>query len=143
MGLDYVWLTHVRSALEAANREYRMLTTQVAFFEQHLREGDWSAELDGTDEEVAFHIAGFATIVVRRIQDDGMEASGTKSVVSASHDKLANDLSDKLRPVGINHTRRVKSLGVGLAAGTRRIIQVMKARLNKFSPGFPRFGILP
>ena len=45
-GLDSVWLTHVRSALEAANREYRMLTTQVAFFERYLREGDWAAELD-------------------------------------------------------------------------------------------------
>ena len=44
--LDSVWLTHVRSALEAANMEYRMLTTQVAFFERHLREGDWSAEID-------------------------------------------------------------------------------------------------
>ena len=46
VGMDSAWLTHIRSALEAANREYRMLTTQVAFFERYLREGDWAAEID-------------------------------------------------------------------------------------------------
>ena len=71
-----------------------------------------------------------------------MEVSGTKSVVSASHPTLGEALRSMLLQFRIPSTLRVKSLGVGLAAGIARNTQVMKSRLKQFSKRIPRFKML-
>ena len=105
---------------------------------------DLSAELDGTDDDddIVYHLSGFTEIVATRIAADGMEVSGTKSVISASHGQLGEVLMARLGRHGIKHAARVKSLGVGLGAGTRQNTQVMKTRLKNFSNRLPRFAAL-
>ena len=71
-----------------------------------------------------------------------MEVSGTKSLVSASHPALGEALQSKLQQFRIPSVLRVKSLGVGLAAGVARNTQVMQARLKNFAKRIPRFKML-
>ena len=47
-----------------------------------------------------------------------------------------------MKPHGIKHTLRVKSLGVGLAAGVRRNVTVLNKRLKAFKKRLPRFKAL-
>ena len=84
------------------------------YVEPTLFVDDLSVEVDGDDDFIVTHCGGFTKIVVERIKADGMEVSETKSVVSASHSTLGSKLADKLAVYNIKHTRRVKSLGVGL-----------------------------
>ena len=100
---------------------------------------DLSSEQDGDDDVSVEELGGFTNLVINRIQDDGMEVSGTKSVASASQPSLGEALRAKLMHGSIPSSLRVKSLGVGLAAGVARNTKVMKARLKQFSKRLPRF----
>ena len=71
-----------------------------------------------------------------------MEVSQTKSVVSASNGKLAEALMLRLNNYGVKYSLKVKSLGVGLAAGVRRNTMVQNDRLKKFRKRVPRFQAL-
>ena len=81
-------------------------------------------------------------MVIKRIHGDGMEVSKTKSVVSASNVRLADALMLRLDTHGVKYSLKVKSLGVGLAAGVRRNTGVLKSRLQKFRQRIPRFQAL-
>ena len=81
---------------------------------------DLSEELAGEEDTIVGELGGFTDLVIHRIQEDGMEVSTTKSVISASHPTLGTAMVDRLEHRKINCTLRVKSLGVGLAAGDRQ-----------------------
>ena len=103
---------------------------------------DLSSEKEGDDEEITKELGGFNDVVARRIHEDGMEVSQAKSVVSASSPSLGAAMVTSLRPHGIKHTLRVKSLGVGLAAGVRRNVTVLNKRLKAFRKRLPKFKAL-
>ena len=80
---------------------------------------DLSGEQDGVDDVIISELGGFTEHVIKRIHADGMEVSATKSLVSASNGRLAEALMLRLDKFGVKQALRVKSLGVGLAAGFR------------------------
>ena len=93
-------------------------------------------------DDITNELGGFNDIVAKRVREDGMEVSQSKSVVSASAPSLGAAVMDKLKPHGIKHTLRVKSLGVGLAAGVRRNARVLNTRLKDFKKRQPRYRVL-
>ena len=103
---------------------------------------DLSSEQNGGHDFIKKELGGFTRHVVIRIHEDCMEVSGTKSMVSASHPSLAEALQSQLQQFRIPSVLRVKSLGVGLAAGVARNTQVMQARLKNFTKRIPRFKML-
>ena len=104
---------------------------------------DLSAENASTSEVgIVQQIGGFTDHVIKRIHADGMEVSQTKSVISASSPKLTDALVQNLSRHKLGSELRVKSLGVGLAAGVARNTKVMKTRLKKFVQRLPRFKAL-
>ena len=78
---------------------------------------DLSSEHDGEGDHIASELGGFNDLVAIRIREDGMEVSQSKSVVSASTPALGAAVMDRLKPHGIKHTLRVKSLGWGWRQG--------------------------
>ena len=72
---------------------------------------DLSSEHDGTNGTIVSELGGFNDLVALRIQEDGMEVSQSKSVVSASSPALGAEVMDKLKARGIKHTLKVKRLG--------------------------------
>ena len=99
---------------------------------------------NGENEQIVEELGGFNDKVAKRIHEDGMEVSQAKSVVSASSPSpsLGAAMVTSLMPHGIKHTLRVKSLGVGLAAGVRRNVTVLNKRLKAFKKRLPRFKAL-
>ena len=79
---------------------------------------DLSSEKEGDDEQIVKELGGFNDAVTRRIHEDGMEVSQAKSVVSASSPSLGAAMVTSLRPHGIKHTLRVKSLGSAWRPGS-------------------------
>ena len=73
------------------------------------------------------------------MQNDELEFSTTKSLCTASNDKLGLAIQTRLEKYSIPYHRRVKSLGAGLGAGTRRNNIILKARLRAFRARTPRF----
>jgi hypothetical protein len=103
---------------------------------------DLSGEQTGDHDLINKELGGFTKHVVIRIHQDCMEVSGTKSMVSASHPTLGEALQSTLQQFRIPSVLRVKSLGVGLAAGAARNTQVMQTRLKNFAKRIPRFKML-
>ena len=103
---------------------------------------DLSSEQAGDHDFIEGELGGFTRHVVIRIHEDCMEVSGTKSMVSASHPSLGEALQSQLQQLRIPSVLRVKSLGVGLAAGVARNTQVMQARLKNFTKRIPCFKML-
>ena len=93
---------------------------------------DLSAERSGTMEEVRTSVVGFGAIVCALLSICDMEISKTKSVCTASCNGLGKDIAKGLSRFGIKYEPTVKSLGVGLGAGTRRNSNVQRARLKAF-----------
>ena len=103
---------------------------------------DLSGERDGSHKVIVQEIGGFIEKVAKRVHEDGMELSHTKSVVTASNPQLGAEMLQRLRPQAITYTLRVKSLGFGMAAGVRRNAGVLKDRLAQFKGRQPRFRTL-
>jgi hypothetical protein len=103
---------------------------------------DLSGERDGSHKIIVKELGGFIEKVAKRVHDDDMELSQTKSVVTASNPQLGAEMVERLRPQAIKHMLRVKSLGVGMAAGVRRNAGVLKDRLTQFKGRLPRFRAL-
>ena len=148
---DLVWATRgIVAGSGNATSEMRLVMIDIvdSVMKRHptiiptLFVDDLSIELSGEDDHIIYHIVGFTAKTSKRITDDGMEVSKTKSVVSASHPSLADELMEQLKLQGIKHTKRVKSLGVGLAAGTARNTMVMDTRLKNFKRRLPHFKAL-
>ena len=76
------------------------------------------------------------------IAADCMEVKKIKSLVSASNNNLTDKIIDKLGDDPKGKALRVKSLGVGLAAGVSRNSTVQNDRLKKFNNRLPRFRTL-
>ena len=100
---------------------------------------DLSNERSGDRPTIAHELGGFTNIVIARIKADGMEVSTTKSLISASTPTLGEEVKAKLTDSSIPYALRVKSLGVGLAAGVARNTRVMNTRLKQFRKRLPRF----
>ena len=106
---------------------------------------DLSLEPLGLEEEEApilDSLSGFAVAVMKRIGQDGMEVNRTKSLVSASHPTMAQALTARMGNLALTVAHRVKSLGVGLAAGTARNTLVQNSRLKNFKKRLPRYRML-
>ena len=65
--------------------------------------------------------------------------SDTKSVVTASTDRLGKKMEKIWEGTGIRYVKQVKALGVGLGAGARRNVDVLKLRLKNMKKRVPRF----
>ena len=104
---------------------------------------DLALEHSGKDrQELTTTIANFTKAVMRRISDDSMEVNLVKSLVSASKPSIAAEVVGALGDSKLTISHRVKSLGVGLAAGTARNVRVQNSRLKKFKQRLPRFRLL-
>ena len=104
---------------------------------------DLSGEKDGDDDEAIYgELAGFTRMVSIRIASDGMEVNRIKSLVSASHPSLAAKITVALGENAFTVHQRVKSLGVGLAAGTKRNTIVQNKRTKQFRKRLPRYRLL-
>ena len=84
-------------------------------------------------------VSGFVLHVADRISADELELSITNSQCTASSYSLGREIEDRLRPLVIRFVARVKSLGAGLGASTRRNMQVASSRLRAFRQRIPRF----
>ena len=103
---------------------------------------DLALEQGGNEEQLVASISGFAQSVMKRIEEDGMEVILVKSLISASQPSLADKVASNLGKTKLTVAHRVKSLGVGLAAGTARNVRVQNDRLKKFKLRIPRFRLL-
>ncbi len=100
---------------------------------------DVSAEAAGTQRTVVDSLAQCVLAICDRMTEDRLEVSAKKSVCTASTKRLGTALSEKLARFAIRFEARVKSLGVGLGAGTRRNAQVASSRLRSFRARVGRF----
>jgi hypothetical protein len=80
---------------------------------------DLSAESVSVERHVKHHLVRFVHMVCERIKADGMEVSATKSVCTASTERLGQELAEELSQHGVRFTRMTKSLGTGLGSGVR------------------------
>ena len=103
---------------------------------------DLALEKSGAPDESVTTIAQMTKMIMGRIESDGMEVNKTKSLISASKPSLAAEVSTALFKSNLTISHRVKSLGVGLGAGTTRNMKVQNARLKNFRKRIPRFRIL-
>lgn len=100
---------------------------------------DLSAESMAGTLHVLKHLVGFTRHVCRRVAADGMEVSATKSICTASSEKLGRGIADDLADCRIPFARMVKSLGTGLGAGRRRCAMVLNKRIKQFRKRISRF----
>ena len=86
-------------------------------------------------------MGGFINIIVDGFTANQFVLSGTKSLVTAATDELGREMEQLWKDDGIHirYVRKVKALGVGLGAGVRRNVDVMKHRLNTMKKRIPRF----
>ena len=103
---------------------------------------DLALEHDGDEPSILDNLCAFTVSVMKRIQTDGMEVNRTKSLISASHPSLADSMAARMGNLALTIAHRVKSLGVGLAAGTARNVTVQNARLKNFKKRLPRYRML-
>ncbi len=87
-----------------------------------------------------------ATIMIRAARmlcavlvELGLTRSATKCQCTASTPAIGQSIAMGLSEFGIRYSDRVKSLGVGMGAGRRRTVAVLKARYQKFVPRVLRF----
>ena len=103
---------------------------------------DLSAESVAVERHIKHHLVGFVHMVCRRIKADGMEVSTSKSVSTASDDKLGQEIAELLAQHGVKSTRKTKSLGTGLGSGVRPNASVINKRLKQFRKKIVRFRML-
>jgi hypothetical protein len=103
---------------------------------------DLSMEAAGTRRLVLRQLLPFAKSVCDRLTNDLMEVSSTKSVTMASSPAVGRELAVGLRTYGLKSELRVRSLGVGLGAGTRRNAKVSGKRFACFRKRLRRFRML-
>ena len=103
---------------------------------------DLALEHDGDEPSILDNLCAFTVSVMRRIQTDGMEVNRTKALISASHLSLADSTAARMGNPALTIAHRVKSLGVGLAAGTARNVTVQNVRLKNFKKRLPRYRML-
>ena len=102
---------------------------------------DLAAEAAGPDLWIEEELGGFIIIIADGFRDNQFELSRTKSLVTASTDALGKKMEKLWEEAGIfiKRVRNVKALGVGLGAGVRRNVDVMRHRLRTMKKRVPRF----
>ena len=108
---------------------------------------DLAAESAGPDKWIKTELGGFIEIIVDGFKANHFELSGTKSLVTASTDELGEMMVDLWQGSGIciKYAKKVKALRVGIGAGVRRNVDVMRHRfktMKKRGPRFRRLGKL-
>ena len=103
---------------------------------------DLTLEADGDEDSVVQELSCCGRMIMLRIAADGMEVNKVKSLISASHPAVADRVAANLGPLALTVKKRVKGLGVGMAAGTSRNVLVQNARLKQFKKRIPRFRML-
>ncbi len=100
---------------------------------------DLSAEVSGTRRYVLRHLIPFVLYVCDRMTESLLEVSRKKSVCTASSAATGIAIQRGLLRFAVRYVDRVKSLGSGLGAGTRRNARVTAGRLRAFQLRLPRF----
>ena len=90
---------------------------------------DLAADMIAPGKHIVKELGGFIQGIAEFIEQTGQELSATKSVCTASTKQVGGDLAKRLQAWNSQFKPRVKALGVGLGAGVRRNIGVLKARL--------------
>ena len=93
---------------------------------------DLAAESAGPDLWMRKELGRLITIIVDGFKANRFVLSDTKSLVTAATDGLGEMMEQLWKEAGIliKYVRKVKALGVGLGAGVRRNVDVMKHRLK-------------
>ena len=103
---------------------------------------DLSAESVAVERHIKHNLVGFVRMVCDRIKADGMEVSSTKSVCTASSERLGQELADQLVQNGVRFALKTKSLGTGLCSGVRHNAKVINTRLKRFRQRIGRYQLL-
>ena len=93
---------------------------------------DMSAEATGTQESVVAVTAAAGRLLCSGLIDLRLKLSEGKCKCSATSAHIGHKLASTLADFGVNYSARVKGLGVGMASGARRNVQVQTARLAAF-----------
>ena len=100
---------------------------------------DIAADMAGPDDQVVRNLGGFIERIARVFKKNGLELSAKKSVCTASTKTLGRRLAQRWKAHGISFCQRVKALGVGMAAGCRRNVEVLTKRLRTFAARTSRY----
>ena len=100
---------------------------------------DLSVEAAVGDRVVINQVTAFTLTFCRKVEDDHMAVSRTKSLCTASTPSIGARLAEGLREFGIRFYGRVTSLGSAIGAGRRRNAKVLNKRLKAFKARGPRF----
>ena len=102
---------------------------------------DLAAQAAGPGQWIENEVGGFIVIIAKAFRSCLFELSGTKSLVTAATDALGRRMEAFWAEAGrfIKYVRKVNYLGVGLGAGVRRNVDVMKHRLKMMKKRVPRF----
>ena len=100
---------------------------------------DLAADMMGPLSEIVKNLGGFIQHVADFVYNTGQELSKTKCLCTATTTELGKALTRKWGQLNIKFARKVKALGVGLGAGVRRNMGVMRSRLGKFRKRLGRF----
>jgi hypothetical protein len=100
---------------------------------------DIAADMCGPEKQIVRNLRGFIDVIADFFKTNRLELSSKKSVCTATTKKLGNKLVDKWKTHGIQFCERVKALGVGLAAGCRRNMEVLTKRLRTFAARTAKF----
>ncbi len=87
---------------------------------------DVATEVAATRRLIMSNLPQATRYICERLVQDGAEVSSSKSFCIASSDSLGTDVATQLHQFGFKFRRRVKALGAGLAAGTRRNASVAR-----------------
>ena len=104
---------------------------------------DMSVEATGTPASVVGSVAGAGSLLCHGLVALRLKLSAAgKCTCTASTAAIGNQLADKLSAFGITYSARVKALGVGMASGVRRNVQVQTGRLTAFRAKLSKFAAL-
>ena len=100
---------------------------------------DLAAQAAGPDDWIVKELGGFINVIIKGFKDNLYRLSRTKSMFTASTDALGKKMRRTWAGTGISYVKKVKALGVGMAAGVRRNVDVLRARLRNMKHRLQRF----
>ena len=103
---------------------------------------DTAIEATGTPTTVSRDLAQVTAATCEAFQQLRLDLSPTRNKILAFVESVATNVVSKLSLFGFTAAKTAKSLGVGMGAGVRRNMQVLKARLGKFTAKTKRIRTL-
>ena len=103
---------------------------------------DMSVEATGSERSVVADVSAAGEMLCSGLILLRLNLSAGKCKCCASTAALGQQLAGRLKEFGIVFASRVKSLGVGMAAGAKRNVQVQRSRFQAFKARLRKFGQL-